>query len=393
MCGDSADEDSLTRSQTPIQVASRIQSLTQYLSKTCEILEVVGGGGGGGGTAECTLPLSFGYGFSFSYISERSPAGLRSHSRVNQSRGYIRTSRLRSLGDADQNDQFTYDIAGALLKDASGMCGGYTDWCCVSSKAGQRIRQCLSPDDSQTILPAGYSNVSCDAIVQASTRVSWLLNAGGCNSTAHGDTRRDRSDTAGSEGKCIEMQNSSYAFIYDNSAEDGGVRRRYSRDKISRMRACLDRGQPSDSKREDGGTDDLSWATYSTALIPSELFSSDNLYTKDGIYCIDSPHNLSSALCGNSSAFGYCDSDGNFHEMQNSVLRWSDFSQGSAISLHGSFPTDLQSVNVAMTVTSQSEGAELSTNILLLVFIALIFLNTFSFIIKSLYTYNRVFEI
>jgi hypothetical protein len=394
MCGNSADEDSLTRSQTPIQVASRIQSFTRYLSKTCENLEVVGGGGGGGGTAECALPLSFGYGFSFSYISLRSTAGRRSQSTVGRSRRNTRASRLRSLEDTDQSDRFTYDIAGALLKDASVVCGGYTDWCCVSSQAGKRIRQCLSPDDSQMILPAGSSNVSCDAVVQATTRVSWLLTAGGCNSTAQIATLRDRSDTARSEGNCCEMQNTSYPFVYDNSTEDKGVRRRRSRDKVSRMRACLNREQTSDSTIEDGWTSDLSWVTYSTALIPSELFGSDNLYAENGIYCIDSTHNLSSALCGNSSVFGYCDSDGNFHEMvQNSVLRWSDFSQSSALSEHGSFTTHPYSVNVTITSTAQSGGAELSINILLLVFIALIFLNAFTFFIKSLYTYNRVFEI
>ena len=389
-CGNSADEDSMTRSQTPMQVASRIQSFTQYLSSSCDILEVVGGGGGGGGTAECALPLSYGYGFSFSYISKRSVAGVRGDSTEYRSRGNIRASRLRSTEDADRNDQFIYDIAGALLKDASVVCGGYTDWCCVSSQAGKRIRQCLSPDDSQTILPAESSTVSCDTIEKARTSVSWLLSASGCNSTEQIETQRDKSDAGGSEGKCSGMQNTSYPFAFDNNSEDEGIRRDYRRYKISRMRACLKRDQQLDSSREDGGTVDLSWATYSTSLTPSELFSSDNLYIEDGLYCIDSPHNLSSAFCGNRSTFGYCDSDGNFQKVQKSALTWSDLFQESVL---GSFPSDPQSVNVTMAFTLQSKGAESSTNILFLVFIALIILNTFTFFIKSLHPYNRVFEI
>lgn len=397
MCGGSADEDSITRSQTTTQVASRIQSFTRYLSSTCEILEVIGGGGGGGGTAECALPLSFGYGFSFSYISKRNTAGVRSHATDNQSRGNIRDNKPRSMEDADQNDQFKYDIAGALLKDASMVCGGYTDWCCVSSQAGRRIRQCMSPDGSEVTVPAASNTVSCDAIVQASTRVSWLLNAGGCNSnsTTQSGTQRDESNAGGSEGKCSEMQNTSYPFVYDNDREDEdeGIRRRHSRDMISRMRVCLEGDQTLEESGDDGRTIDLSWATYSTALTPSELYSADNLYTKDAIFCIDSPHNLSNAFCGNGSLLGYCDGKGNIQKIQNSVLQWSDFYQGSAISALGSHITDTNPLNSTMTLTSQLERAEVSVNILVLVFIALIFLNIFTFFIKSFYPYNRVFEI
>lgn len=396
MCGGSADEDSITRSQTTTQVASRIQSFMRHLSSRCEILEVVGGGGGGGGTAECALPLSFGYGFSFSYISKRTTAGVRSHATDNQSRGNIRDSKIRSMEDADQDDQFKYDIAGALLKDASIVCGGYTDWCCVSSQAGRRIRQCMSPDDSEATVPAASNTVSCDAIVQASTRVSWLLNAGGCNSTAQTGTQGDKSNAGRSEGKCSEMQNTSYPFVYDNDIEDDdeGVRRRHSRDMISRMRVCLEGDQTLDDRGDGGRTIDLSWATYSTALTSSELYSTDNLYTKDGIFFIESPHNLSNAFCGNESLLDYCDSNGNIQTIQNGFLLWSDFHQGSAIFAQGShIITNPNPLNFTMTLTSQSERTEVSVNILVLFFISLIFLNIFTFFIKSLYPYNRVFEI
>lgn len=401
MCGESADENSLTRSQTPAQVTSRIQLFTQYLSSTCEILEVFGGGGGGGGTAECALPLSFGYGFSFHYISTRPTAteGLRGHSKEKLFTKNTRLGRVRKMEDSDRENEYIYDVAGALLKDASVVCGGYTDWCCVSGLAGRRITQCLSPNGTQPMLPAGSSTVSCDTVVQAQERVSWLLNSGGCNSTEQQDNRADGSDSAsgstsgsrsesgsesGSGDKCSSMQSPSYPFGYDNSTEDEHISGLLRSDKIARIKACLERDDTSVGTGVDSAAADVTWATYATALTHSDLFGTSNLYIKDNIYCIDLSHINSSAFCTNSSTVGYCDSDGSLHET-NSVLKWSDFFQQSINSAGGSIISDPLSVNVSMAFAFQTKVVEYHTNIMVITIIALILLNIFNFFVKTAY--------
>ena len=288
ICGESADYDSITRTVNSTVIASRFQHLLRTVSSACNVLELAGGGGGGGGTGQCASPFGYGYGFSFQFTSQRLTESLNStEDRSSHSESYSNTTdtgdnhtspiieRKRDLRGAffvsgGQEEQYKYDIAGALLKDASVLCGGYTDWCCVQGHAADTVTRCLEeagveggggsegnggyggggyggggeyggwtmsaereesdPDGSQS--PAKdenpyqskyqnqyqnggqdsvRANVSCASVVAAQNRLSWLQHAGGgCdgNSTSP-ESAEDAAERMDSQDGSADSRNDS----------------------------------------------------------------------------------------------------------------------------------------------------------------------------------------
>ena len=208
LCGETQDDDSLTESTNRLTISNKIKSFFNILSRTCDVLEVTGGGGGGGGTAECTAPYSVGYGFSFllsSIIIDNSSTTLTTSSSSNHSNSssssssssylfpfstlppsspitqkssstftaeehFVKKKKKALRNNIDsrrksiisrgrhkynflstgeigrEDDKYEYDIGGGLLHDASILCGGYMDWCCVTTQASMRIKTCLSSE-------------------------------------------------------------------------------------------------------------------------------------------------------------------------------------------------------------------------------------------------------
>ena len=187
ICGETEDEDSLTKLMNQTTISNKIKSFFSVLSTSCDILEVIGGGGGGGGTAECSLPYRVGYGFSFqinssviedslssssfsssptasipllsrsdpivhNYLQNKKQADISSiidiSDEYTSSIKKLRNDNMATEFDSnnDPYDQYEYDIAGGLLHSASVLCGGYMDWCCVTGHASKRIKACLNAD-------------------------------------------------------------------------------------------------------------------------------------------------------------------------------------------------------------------------------------------------------
>ena len=185
ICGETEDEDSLSKSLNQTTVSKKIKSFFNVLSTSCDVLEVTGGGGGGGGTAECSSPYRVGYGFSFqinSSVKEDSLSSFSSSASIllmsrnnptadyypqNKNKNRVSMSNIISRRQEKAHDDnkyrndiittepdadnvpykpYEFDVAGGLLHSASVVCGGYMDWCCVTGHASKQIKACLASD-------------------------------------------------------------------------------------------------------------------------------------------------------------------------------------------------------------------------------------------------------
>jgi hypothetical protein len=373
VCGGYSDMDSITRTDAAPSIAERFQTFFKFLGGNCQTIEVYGGGGGGGGTAECAVPVSFGYGFSFHYSSTlesaTSNATKNSANPVDSanpidsanpvdsanpidSANY--TDSTGALSDIDgeprvenstdvralvsssvhlmgRDDQYKYDIAGSLLHDASLSCGGYDNWCCVSTMSVDRINYCFALEGTEEEVVKGEGEVekegegeekegqqnhawsdtsSCKSIQEAPSRVTWLLSVTGCNDSVSTVIEEPDADCPVGQNCTRDEGRDSYPFLLRNDSQDEGVYN--SVDALNRFQTCLvSYGTNSSNLSVAGGAAmdyaDYNWATYSSSLPLSVLINTGNLYIQGAMLFYSFPHNESSL---NSTA-AYCSINAN----------------------------------------------------------------------------------
>ena len=374
VCGGYSDMDSITRSDAAPNIAERFQTFFKFLSSNCQTLEVYGGGGGGGGTAECTVPVSFGYGFSFHYSSklesntfnatanatdfadtsdsvDTSDSTASSDSADSTSDfngegklgiGYPPGTRAlaSSIHLMGRDDQYKYDIAGSLLHDASLSCGGYDNWCCVSTMSADRIKYCFAiestgeeeaiedekeneDEDEEKEGEEHHSwsdTSSCKSIQEAPSRVTWLLSVTGCNGSISTVIEEPDAECPVGQNCTRDEGRDSYPFLLRNDSQDESVY--YSFDALNRFQTCLvSYGTNSSNISAAGGNvmdfADYNWATYSSSLPLSTLINTSNVYIQEAMLFYSFPRNASSpnstaaycSLNANASVYSFPDDD------------------------------------------------------------------------------------
>ena len=376
VCGGYSDMDSITRTDAAPNIAERFQTFFKFLSGNCQTIEVYGGGGGGGGTAECAVPVSFGYGFSFHYSSTLESATSNATTNTANSTDSVNSSYSTNHNDSTnatesanptdsanytdsteasseidgeprveiptedralalssvhlmgRDDQYKYDIAGSLLHDASLSCGGYDNWCCVSTMSADRINYCfaLEGNEEEEVIEvekegegeenggqeshAWSDTSSCKSIQEAPSRVTWLLSVTGCNGSVSTVIEEPDADCPVGQNCTRDEGRDSYPFLLRNDSQDESVYNSY--DALNRFQTCLvSYGTNSSNMSVVGGGvmdyADYKWATYSSSLPLSVLINTSNLYVQEAMLFYSFPHNESSP---NSTA-AYCSINAN----------------------------------------------------------------------------------
>lgn len=349
VCGGYSDMDSITRSDAAPNIAERFQTFFKFLSSNCQTLEVYGGGGGGGGTAECTVPVSFGYGFSFHYSSKLESTASNATANatafsdsVDNSDSADNTSEFNGEGELGigyspdiralassvhlmgRDDQYKYDIAGSLLHDASLSCGGYDNWCCVSTMSADRIKYCfaiegtgeeevLEDEDEEKDREEHHSwsdTSSCKSIQEAPSRVTWLLSVTGCNGSVSTVIEEPDAECPVGQNCTRDEGRDSYPFLLRNDSQEENAY--CSVDALDRFQSCLvsyGTNSSNISAAEGGAMDyaDYNWATYSSSLPLSILINTSNLYIQEPMLFYSFPRNDSSS----NSTTAYCSANAN----------------------------------------------------------------------------------
>ena len=461
ICGESADYDSISRTANSTAIAARFRHFLHTVSGACSVLDLAGGGGGGGGTGQCASPFGYGYGFSFQFTS-RQPEQLNEprNSTEDRSSNLTTYSDVTEVGDSQespinerkrdlrgislqtgQEEQYKYDIAGALLKDASVMCGGYDDWCCVQGHAAETLTKCLEeagvegdggseggvgggywsvsgremsdqdPNGNPTQNPskdekpydnpyknqyqkqyenggpgAGdqvRANVSCASVVAAQNRLSWLQHAGsGCdgNSTSP-ESAQDAADKRDSQDGSADSRDgsSSHNLSYPFSWDHENTP--YYAGGYAYTYEKLSRLQSCTSQEWTCNGSDANaasrWATYSADLSFSDLYGPNNSYVLTDLQYMK---------------YQNYTRNGKFTDGECRVSSNDQILYGNISYIYGHSPDPGTTTRVVQKSlhpphvdmrNGQPLGDKLAhTNIMLTMFISLILLNIFSFFVR-----------